>query len=322
MDVVIILMATYNGEAFIEKQINSLICQSYTNWRMIIRDDGSTDGTKNIIMNYLNIDSRISFIENETDVKGACENFSSLLAYIKTDGSFKYAMFCDQDDIWKKDKIEQSVNEIKKQEKAYPGQPILIYSDLESMDEMDNLIEGSFKLKHKLSLRNLISFNYAYGCTMIFNRPLIIEVGEIPALAENHDYWMGLVASIYKSSFLNQKLLRYRRHNSNVSGNVVGNNNLIARLKRHVIAPKGEVRTLQKRLVMLSGFYKSYQSLLTSDNKKMLYMYLKAFEKGRLKVCYIMLTKRIFRRGFFQTLSSFYQIIFFYNKIKNFASVN
>ena len=76
-----ILMATYNGEKFIKEQLDSLLAQTYVHWQLIIRDDGSKDNTVSIIHNYMKKDNRITLMINETNIKGACANFSSLLSY-------------------------------------------------------------------------------------------------------------------------------------------------------------------------------------------------------------------------------------------------
>src|SRR4051812_26160593 len=104
-----ILMATYNGERYLEQQLDSLLNQTYTHWEMLIRDDGSTDGTLRIIERYKNKHANISYIVNQTDKKGACLNFAALFASVVKDDKVKYVMFCDQDDIWKPQKIEMSV---------------------------------------------------------------------------------------------------------------------------------------------------------------------------------------------------------------------
>ena len=97
-----ILMATYNGEKYIGEQINSIINQTYTNWNLLIRDDGSKDKTLNIIKKYEKMDNRIILIRDNKDNLGFVKNFEELLKI----SSSELIMFSDQDDVWKKDKIK------------------------------------------------------------------------------------------------------------------------------------------------------------------------------------------------------------------------
>src|SRR3569623_61880 len=203
-------MATYNGEKYIKKQLDSLFEQTYTNWQLWVRDDGSTDSTLDILKSYKAWYPNISIYLNTTPQRGACPNFAALFRMAKLDEQVKYIMFCDQDDIWKPEKIERSLAEMRHQEQLHPGEPVLIYSNVELMDNRDNAIEDSLKLCSKIDLRNLVSFNYVLGCTMLLNRHLIYKICTIPASAVNHDYWIALVASAYNTAYISEALNRYR----------------------------------------------------------------------------------------------------------------
>jgi len=312
-----ILMATYNGGHYIRQQLDSLLAQTYTNWELLIRDDGSNDETIRIIGDYISRNNNISLIVNDTGDKGACLNFSVLFSLAKNNKQVKYIMFCDQDDVWKREKVERSVKAIQALENEFKQQPALTYSNFELMDSNGNFVAGEFNLKHKLDLRNLISFNYVYGCTVIMNRPMMDKINYIPREAINHDYWVALVASIYNSKYIDDQLLQYRQHTFNVSGNFAGNNGMLARLKRNVLLPGKEIEGLQARIQMLSLFHSTYHTALTAPNSRILVAYLNALKAGRLAVIFVMLRYRIFRRGFFQTFASFFQVLFFYKKIQS-----
>lgn len=98
-----ILLSTYNGEKFIKKQIDSLIAQTFSNWKLYIRDDGSTDKTISIIEEICESDNRI-FLYKETNI-GVKASFLSLLSRVEAD----YYFFCDQDDFWYDNKIEKTL---------------------------------------------------------------------------------------------------------------------------------------------------------------------------------------------------------------------
>ena len=108
-----ILMATYNGEKYIGEQINSIINQTYTNWNLLIRDDGSKDKTLNIIKKYEKMDNRIILIRDNKDNLGFVKNFEELLKKSRTE----FVMFSDQDDYWLENKIEKYVEVIEKLDK-------------------------------------------------------------------------------------------------------------------------------------------------------------------------------------------------------------
>lgn len=314
---VFILLASYNGERYLTDQLDSLIDQSYTNWKLIIRDDGSTDSTVAIINRYIERDTRISLIENKSAIKGACTNFAALFDLAKNNGNVNYAMFCDQDDIWKSEKIEKYLAAMQTIEMEFKSQPVLIYGNFELMTTNGDYMPGDYKLLPNLYLKNLLSFNYVYGCTVIMNRVLIEKIDRISADAENHDYWVALVASIYKSMYIDEKLLRYRQHSNNTSGNVAGNNSFSARLKRNLLSPGKEIENLKTRLNMLTSFYNKYQDQLSVSDRQLLETYLAAFKVNRFRVLSVMWHNSIFRKGFFQTLASFSHILFFYSSIQS-----
>ena len=97
-----ILLATYNGELYIETQILSIISQTFKKWQLLIHDDGSSDTTIFIIKKWAAIDNRIKLIEDEVKTRNAAKNFMHLLKY----STAEYVMFCDQDDIWFDNKVQ------------------------------------------------------------------------------------------------------------------------------------------------------------------------------------------------------------------------
>ena len=133
MEKIDILLATYNGEKFVKEQIESILNQTYENFNLIISDDASTDNTLNILEEYEKKDTRIKVFKKEKN-KGLIDNFEFLLKNVTSD----YFMFSDQDDIWKKDKIEKSINKLKEESLG------LVYTDLEIVDEKLNVIYPSY----------------------------------------------------------------------------------------------------------------------------------------------------------------------------------
>ena len=108
-----IVLATYNGEKYVGEQIESIINQTYKDWKLIIRDDGSKDKTAEVIEKYAAKDNRITIIKDGIGNLGFNGNFTKLLETSSQD----YVMICDQDDVWIPEKIEIMFNEISKYSK-------------------------------------------------------------------------------------------------------------------------------------------------------------------------------------------------------------
>ena len=193
MERVDILLATYNGERFLKEQIESILTQTYRNFRLLISDDCSTDRTWNILNYYAGLDNRILIHRNERNV-GIVNNFEFLLKQVQSE----FFMFSDQDDVWKIDKIEKSINKIKQDNAG------LVHTDLEVVDENLNTIAPSFwtlkKIKTRVEHSNFDSLylnNFVTGCTILARSDYIYRVLPFPKDDEHfiHDYWTALLIS-------------------------------------------------------------------------------------------------------------------------------
>lgn len=221
-DKVDILLATFNGEKYLESQIDSILKQTYTNWQLIIHDDGSNDNTTSIIKNYkIKYPEKIKFIDDNIKTGGPKQNFFYLLNFIESD----YIMFCDQDDFWMKDKISSSLQLIKEKENEKENEniPILIHTDLAIADKNLNIIyksmSGYKKFKSPQCLLDTIFSNSVTGCTILCNRKLINQLST-PKEAVIHDWWLAI--ETYRNNgkiyYLNQPTILYRQHEKNNVG--------------------------------------------------------------------------------------------------------
>lgn len=217
-----ILMATYNGEHYIEEQIESIINQSYKEWKLYIRDDGSKDKTTKLVKQYVSkYPHKIILIEDEKKGLGAKNNFKELMKYSSSD----YCMFSDQDDIWIENKVEISLNKMKELEGIYGcDMPILVHTDLKVVDENKNVLNDSFWKYQSLNANNtqlnkLIVENIVTGCTMILNKVLVDSSKDIPSESIMHDAWIALVASAKGKVYsLQEQTILYRQHSKNEVG--------------------------------------------------------------------------------------------------------
>lgn len=216
-----ILLATYNGEEYLRQQIDSIICQSYTNWRLIIRDDSSSDGTLAIIKDYVKrYPNKIILVDENTPNLGSSKSFIRLLDFVSND----YFMFTDQDDVWLPNKVELSIRKMHELESAYGiDKPLLVCSDAECIDACGNLLCSSFFQSQKFidttdDAIKLLALNVIQGSTSLMNRNVISYVKPIPDFVL-HDQWIGVITAHYgKVVYLPEQLIRYRQHGHNVLG--------------------------------------------------------------------------------------------------------
>ena len=216
-----ILLATYNGEKFVQEQLDSIYRQTYCNWTLYIHDDGSTDGTQRIIADNAARHANVVVLDYEGGT-GPKDNFLGMLQRVDAD----YYMFCDQDDVWYDNKIEVSMQRMIELEEQSNAKPVVIYTDL-------TVVDGSLKALYKsfwafegihpeyfTTFNRLAASNVATGCTMLFNH-VAKDQTVIPAPAAHmHDAWVVACAmkngGIVKG--LPQPTVYYRQHGNNCLG--------------------------------------------------------------------------------------------------------
>lgn len=218
MEKVDILLATYNGEKYLVEQLESILSQTYSDFRLLISDDCSTDGTRKILEEYKNKDDRIQLFFQGKNL-GVIKNFEYLLKKVEND----YYMLSDQDDIWKNNKIEKSIEKLKNSESD------LVYSDLEVVDEKLNVTYESYwklkgiykKIKKYNNFEALYLNNFITGCTILSKKEYIKDILPLPNTSKFvlHDYWISLILSQKgKISYIEEPLIKYRQHKNNKIG--------------------------------------------------------------------------------------------------------
>lgn len=225
-----ILLSIYNGEKYLAEQIDSLLSQTYKNTLIVIRDDGSDDKSVAIVQEYaLRHPSRFHILALDNENKGASAGFAFLMEYVlankrELDFEKAYLMFCDQDDVWFKNKVEIQITAMLEAEAAGENLPVLIHSDLEVVSSEKNLIAESFIVFQGLEIQrnkfpNLIISNLITGCTALINEALATKALPISGNAIMHDWWLALVAAAFgKVIFLDMPLIHYRQHENNTIG--------------------------------------------------------------------------------------------------------
>lgn len=213
MQTVTILLSTYNGEKYLSEQLDSLLAQQGVVVRILVRDDGSTDRTLEILEHYKARFSDCIFIKC-----GLHKGFSgSFLALALDAGDSDYYAFCDQDDVWAADKLQTAVSKIDSSSdipQMYFSNALLVNSSLRPIKKFHR----DFSFPPMLSMR--LTDNPAPGCTMVFNkkaRDLFVKADESRLVY--YDYWMYLLCSyLGLVVYDNSCMVLYRQHNSNVMG--------------------------------------------------------------------------------------------------------
>lgn len=225
-----VAMAVYNGEKYIKEQLESILMQLDVQDEVIISDDGSTDKTLEIIDALQ--DQRIKIISGPKN--GVKQNFAQAISHCKG----KYIFLSDQDDVWEKSKVEK-VLEIFEEKKC---DCITHNCDVVNSNLSEILIESFFDYrKSKPGILSNIYKNKYLGCCMAFKKEMVQFILPIPNEIEMHDQWIGIICEKFGTSiFLDQKLIHYRRHDSNVS-----------QMKHYPL-----LKMIKNRLVLVKAFLK------------------------------------------------------------------
>jgi glycosyltransferase involved in cell wall biosynthesis len=217
-----ILLSTYNGELYLQEQIDSILTQTATNWVLYIRDDGSTDKTNAIIEDYIQkFPEKIKAINDNVGNLRSAGSFMYMLSVVDSD----YYMFCDQDDVWLPFKIEKTYSKIKELERNNPNKGALVFTDLIVVDYNLKVINSSMWNYSKINPENTkdlyrtTCLSSVTGCTIMFNNLIKEKVLPYPKVARMHDWWITL-NTIYFGvvDYISEPTIQYRQHNSNVLG--------------------------------------------------------------------------------------------------------
>ena len=211
-----VLMATYNGEAYLEEQIKSILNQTYKNFNLIISDDNSIDKTLQILKKYQILDNRITVYHQSKNL-GYIKNFEYLCKKARS----KYFALSDQDDIWDKRKLEEMIEYLQIKNAS------LVYCDLTIVDRNSDVIcESMIRYMNKLSIcmnendYNLLKFdNVVTGCAMLGLTNEMKKAIPFPTKIFVHDWWIATICSQSgKVVYYDKSLISYRQHDKNTIG--------------------------------------------------------------------------------------------------------
>lgn len=205
-----VAVASYNGEKYIREQLNSILRNLSGEDEIIVSDDGSTDGTPDILKEYQTGEIPVRVINGPG--KGIKQNINEALLHCRG----KYIFLADQDDVWRDNKVETVMKYLGREGCS------LVCHDAQVMNhDLTEVVMPSF-FSYRGSkpgfLNNLLKNRYM-GCCMAFERELLSFALPIPIEIEMHDQWIGMIHDMREknSLFIPDRLLLYRRHTSNVS---------------------------------------------------------------------------------------------------------
>jgi glycosyltransferase involved in cell wall biosynthesis len=238
---VTLLLSSYDGEQFIGEQIASIQKQTHSGWTLLVRDDGSSDGTQDIIQGFARQDPRITLLRDDRGNLGPVASFGLLLEHAVQSGA-EYVALADQDDVWSSTKLAGELELLLRHERrSGPDKPLLVHTDLAIVGEDLSPIHPSFLayqgLQHQddFPLGPLLIQNFVTGCTVLFNRALLKAAVPVPGVFM-HDWWLALCcAALGEILYLPEATVQYRQHGRNALGST-GLKQAVWRSLRHPIA--------------------------------------------------------------------------------------
>ncbi|WP_228287844.1 glycosyltransferase family 2 protein [Thiothrix subterranea] len=216
-----ILLSTWNGERWLPELLASLEKQTFQDWQLLVRDDGSTDQTLRILLKWQAAHpDKLAGLLLDGSHLGCKLSFSRLVEA----STAPCLMFCDQDDVWFPEKVELQYTALRRLEGQYgEATPLLVHSDLVVVDEARAIQAVSFwdyrdfevaQRKQAYLLNNVVT-----GCATAFNRAAAELAFPVPLYALEHDRWLALVCAWFgQIQALPHPLLLYRQHDENAIG--------------------------------------------------------------------------------------------------------
>lgn len=272
-----ILLATYNGEKYIAEQIESLLAQTEQDFVIYISDDCSTDNTYEVICQYAKkYPDKIVETQNVQNTGSAKYNFFWMMIEQKQD----YVMLCDQDDVWKPDKIALTLQKMRAME-AEHGKvtPLLVHTDLEVVDEELKTISPSFRYAmnanyNRTQLKDALIQNTLTGCTVMYNRALSNLIVGTPKYMIMHDWWLMLVAGAFgEMGHVDTATILYRQHEDNAIG---AKNVRALRYKMNKLIHGHEIkRAIAQTYIQANAFLQIYKDKLCREQVDLLEQYCK-----------------------------------------------
>lgn len=269
-NLITVLMSSYNGERYIREQIDSILHQQEVNIKLFVRDDGSTDGTLQILKEYQEA-GLLNFYTGK-NLKPA----RSFMQLLKDAPQADYYAFSDQDDYWQKDKIKTAIDHIS----SKTDHKYLLYCSQTRLADKELHPIGTTKKYPLLTFEESLIYKYANGCTMVFNHALRNKIiAYEPDFLPMHDCWILSIALGLKDSqviFDDTSHILYRQHENNVIGQNKDQWNEWKRRYKQIFLMHEHERSSMAREIL-----KGYSKELTPQSN----VSLRTFLKGKKDFC-------------------------------------
>lgn len=287
-----ILLSTYNGETYLADQLESLYQQSHKNTKIFVRDDGSQDGTANILQKEAS-SRRLHLIHSDKNLGPAASFFALLANAEKAD----YYAFCDQDDIWETDKLERAISKLSL---CSTDIPVMYFTRLSFVNADNQFIKLSPIPQNPIGFGNALVENIATGCTVVINeaaRDLLSR--NLPEKCVMHDSWIYLVVSCFGQIIYDDyPSIRYRQHANNAIGTATSTFDVLARRVKRFRFKRNALFRYSDQAAML---LKLFNTEISETNKSTL-IQLTAGQSSLKQRVKLIFTKSIWRQNLFDDL--------------------
>ncbi|WP_157373640.1 glycosyltransferase family 2 protein [Thermobacillus composti] len=243
-------MSTYNGEKYLAEQLESIMNQTGVDVNLLIRDDGSTDKTLEILKHFCSTYPQKILLSSGENI-GVINSYYNLIETVQED--YDYFAFADQDDVWLIDRLQRAIGLLKLEEEKSPDIPLLYCSSTTMFD--DKRILGIWPLipKRELTVFNALAENVVVGCTVVINKhskQLLVKLKPNTKDIIMHDWWMYICVSLFgKIIFDDFPTVLYRQHSSNLVGGDTGVRLLVKRMSRFILNAERKRSRQLKELV-------------------------------------------------------------------------
>lgn len=303
-----ILLCTYNGEKYLREQLDSIIYQSHKKWIIYASDDGSTDDTVSILEEYQLKIGKDKFVITSGPKKGFAWNFIYVLQ--NNGQGCEYFAFCDQDDIWHKNKLEQALKSICKTS-LDPYKDYLLYGARTFLVDKTGKNIGESKIfKRKLNLKNALVQSFAGGNTMLISSALREKIKLLPSNMEivSHDWLLYIFCTALDGEVIydREPCLYYRQHEHNLVGSNISLKSKFLRFKKLY---KGDVKNWnnknEKNVKVLTN--------ISECNIGIIEQYYYKNKKSSFKRIIKFLNSKVYRQSRVETI--FFMIVSYLNKL-------
>lgn len=305
-----VLLSTYNGEKYIDEQIESLLSQEGVDLHILIRDDGSTDQTVNKLYHYIDLyPDKITLLKEPN--LGVVASYFELLKVCSD--AFDFYAFCDQDDVWDCDKIIQAVRLMQ----SRLNENALMYCSPTRMvtETLSYLGTWPHQPLKPLSLHNSLIENVAVGCTTVLNqRAMKLIKSNLPSALSNvimHDWWAYVVVSAFgQVIFDSNSYIQYRQHSHNVLGGQVDSwfVKWKKRLRRFIKGQNHQILSRQAK-----EFFNCYYSMLSDEQRIQIQRFLDVLDRSILHRMLYVLRTPFYRQVFTDNL--IYKLVYIAGRV-------